>query len=216
MIAIKYSVSIILGVCVTVLLLYVMQSLIQSGEKVLNEERGEFLVDYVRIKESQELRVIDRKPKPPPPPDSPPPEAPQPSFDTPIDSRGYTMSKLTVETDASPTGPGLVISDGEYLPIVQVQPNYPRQALARGMVGWVIIEFTVTEIGAVSDPIIVANCAVVQQSANQVECHDHPNRIFDTAALRAALKFKYKPKVINGVAMATAGVQNKITFELDE
>ena len=35
-------------------------------------------------------------------------------------------------------------------------------------------------------------------------------------ATKAALKFKYKPKVIDGVPVETAGVQNKITFELVE
>jgi protein TonB len=216
MIVIKYSISIVLGVCVTLTLLYIMQALIQSGQKVMNETTGEFLVDYVRVKEAQELRTVDRKPKPPPPPDSPPPDLPQPTFDTPIDPKGYKMSALVVDDPTGPSGPGLMITDGEYLPIVQVQPTYPRQALARGLVGWVIIEFTVTETGSVINPVIVSNCAVVQVPGREQECEDRPNRIFDTAALRAALKFKYKPKVIDGVAMATAGVQNKITFELED
>ena len=34
--------------------------------------------------------------------------------------------------------------------------------------------------------------------------------------IKAAEKFKYKPKVIDGNPVATAGVQNKITFELVE
>jgi protein TonB len=38
--------------------------------------------------------------------------------------------------------------------------------------------------------------------------------VFDSAALKAALKFKYKPKVIDGDPVATSGVQNKISFEL--
>lgn len=216
MIVIKYSISIILGGCVTLMLLYTMQALIQSGQKVMNEDPGGFLVDYVRVKEAQELRTVDRKPKPPPPPDSPPPEIPKPRFNTPIDPKGYTMSSVVMESPTEPIGPGMMIADGDYLPIVQVQPVYPRQALARGLIGWVIIEFTVTEIGTVTDPFIVSNCAVVQAANRKEECEDHPNRIFDTAALRAALKFKYKPKVISGVAMATAGVQNKITFELED
>ena len=217
MIVIKYSISIVLGVCVTLMLLYIMQALIQSGQQVLNEDTGEFLVEFVRVKEAQALRTVDRKPKPPPPPDSPPPDIPQPSFDTPIDPKGYTMTEVVLDNPSGPSGPGLMIMDGEYLPIVQVQPTYPRQALARGLIGWVIIEFTVTATGSVADPFIVSNCAVIQIVGRNVEeCEDRPNRIFDTAAIRAALKFKYKPKVIDGVAMATAGVQNKISFELED
>ena len=34
-------------------------------------------------------------------------------------------------------------------------------------------------------------------------------------ALDAALKFKYKPRVVNGEPMEVAGVQNRITFKID-
>jgi protein TonB len=214
MVVVKYTMSVVLGVCVTLLLLYIMQSLIQSGEKVLKEDASDYLVEYVRVKEAQQLAVRERKPKQPPPPDEPPPAIPRESFQTPIEAGGWSVNGLVVAQMERPSGPGLSFTDGDYLPIVQVQPVYPRMALARGLIGWVIIEFTVTETGAVSDPFIVDNCAVVQQNVNEVECEGKPNSIFDTAALRAALKFKFKPKVIDGVAMATAGVRNKITFEL--
>ena len=36
----------------------------------------------------------------------------------------------------------------------------------------------------------------------------------NSAAVKAAKKFKYKPKVIDGNPVETAGVLNKITFEL--
>ena len=68
----------------------------------------------------------------------------------------------------------------------------------------------------VEDPFVVANCAQVQNARNVGACEDKPSNIFDSAAMKAALKFKYKPKVIDGVPEPTAGVQNKITFELTE
>jgi protein TonB len=34
--------------------------------------------------------------------------------------------------------------------------------------------------------------------------------------VEAALKFKYKPRVIDGVAVEVPNVQNRITFELAE
>jgi len=43
-----------------------------------------------------------------------------------------------------------------------------------------------------------------------------PPGIFDRAALQAAAKFKYKPKVVNGEPIDVAGVQNRITFELQD
>ncbi len=53
-------------------------------------------------------------------------------------------------------------SDGEYLPIVKVSPQYPRRALAQGMVGWVIVEFVITEQGTVRDPFVVSNCGYIR------------------------------------------------------
>jgi protein TonB len=205
------------GLYVTVALLYIMQSLIQSGEQVLKIDPGESMIEFVMAKEPPQLQIRKRNPAPPPPPDSPPPQAVEKLvFNARIDASEWTMNALVVDQPKGPSGPSLEYTDGDYLPIVQVQPVYPRAALVKGLVGWVLIEFTVTERGTVTDPYIVSNCAVFQPNDEPVECASHPNRIFDTAAIRAALKFKYKPKVINGVATATSGVRNLVTFEFEE
>ncbi len=107
-------------------------------------------------------------------------------------------------------------SDGEYLPIVKVSPQYPRRALAQGMVGWVIVEFVITEQGTVRDPFVVSNCGYIPNIRSPGECIDSPDTVFDNAALKAAMKFKYKPKVIDDQPVETAGVQNRIIFELVE
>ena len=62
--------------------------------------------------------------------------------------------------------------------------------------------------------MVVSNCGWIKSARNEGECFDKPNGVFDSAAKKAAAKFKYKPKVIDGNPVATAGVQNKITFEL--
>ena len=36
------------------------------------------------------------------------------------------------------------------------------------------------------------------------------------ASVKAALKFKYKPRVVDGEAIEVAGVQNKFTYELEQ
>jgi protein TonB len=63
----------------------------------------------------------------------------------------------------------------------------------------VVLEFIVTKTGAVRDPVVI---------------EAKPPGIFDRSAINAALKFKYKPKVVNGDAIDVAGVRNRITFEL--
>ena len=80
-------------------------------------------------------------------------------------------------------------------------PIYPRRAQTRGIEGYVLLEFFVTTAGAVRDPRVVES---------------KPPGIFDNAAVQAALKFKYKPKVVNGEPVEVAGVRNLITFELAE
>jgi protein TonB len=42
-----------------------------------------------------------------------------------------------------------------------------------------------------------------------------PEGVFEQAAKDSALKYKYKPRVVDGVAMDVAGVQTRITFEID-
>ena len=43
-----------------------------------------------------------------------------------------------------------------------------------------------------------------------------PSTIFNKAALAAALKFKYKPRIVNGEPIEVRGVLNKITFQLED
>ena len=97
-------------------------------------------------------------------------------------------------------GFGFGISDGEYLPIVKVAPVYPARALSRGLSGYVLVEFTVTTNGSVRDVFVVESSST----------------LFERAASEAALKFKYKPRVIDGTAVEVPGVRNRITFEIAE
>jgi protein TonB len=43
----------------------------------------------------------------------------------------------------------------------------------------------------------------------------NPQGIFEQAAMDAAKKFKYKPRVVNGEPAEVSGVQNRITFQID-
>ena len=211
---IRFGVSMVVGVFVTLVLFYIMQMLIASGQKALTEDTIGSLVDFVRVKEEQQLERKERKPKKPPPPDEPPPEVPPTNFNVNVDSTGYSLSQVDLAVTADVGGGGFGISDGEYLPIVKVQPQYPRRAQQRGMSGWVILEFTVNSNGQVVLPFIVSNCAWIKSPRAEGECEDNPNTVFDSSAMKAAVKFKYKPKVVDGVAVDTNNVQNKITFEM--
>ena len=213
---IRLGLSTIVGVVVTLGLFYLMQYLIQGADSALTDDKIGNLVDFVRVKQDQQLETKQRKPKKPPPPDEPPPDVPPQNFNVAVDSAGFNMSNVDLSVSVDVGGGGFGISDGEYLPIVKVQPQYPRRGLSRGLAGYVIVEFTVTAQGTVKDPFVVENCGHIPNARSPVDCVDKPNSVFDSAAVKAALKFKYKPKVIDGNPVETGGVQNKITFELAE
>jgi len=197
----RYLSGLGLGVVTTFLLFYLMQALIQSDKSALNEGVKGKLIDFVRVQEDVEVQTRTRKPTPPPPPDEPPPDAPTPDFDSSSQSVGVDVGAVDVKVDVNVGGMGGFSSDGEYLPIVKVAPVYPRRAQTRGIEGYVLLEFIVTATGSVRDPRVVES---------------KPPGIFDSAAMQAALKFKYKPKVVNGEPIEVAGVRNLITFELAE
>src|SRR5210317_835956 len=103
---VRIGLSIGIGVLTTLLLFYIMQALIQSGEKVLKEDVGGSLVDFVRLKEEQQLETKQRKPKKPPPPDEPPPDVPQQQFNVAVDSAGFNMSNVDLSVSVDVGGGG--------------------------------------------------------------------------------------------------------------
>ena len=198
--ATRYFASFGLGIVITLVLFFVMQAVIATDEARLDEGAKGKLLDFVRLEEDQELQTKQRKPKPPPPPDEPPPDMPKPDFEASDISQGVDIGAVSVDVSLSVEGGGFS-SDGEYLPIVKVNPQYPRRALTRGIEGYVILEYVVTKIGGVRDPVVI---------------EAKPPGIFNRAAINAALKYKYKPKVVNGEAIDVAGVKTRIVFELTE
>lgn len=198
---IRYAIGVALGAAITFGLFLLMQYLIKSDKSPFEDAVEGRIVDFVRVQEQNEIETKDRKPKPPPPPDEPPPDMPEQSFDSSDVSIGVDMGAIDANVDLNVGGVGGFSSDGEYLPIVKVAPVYPRRAQTRGIEGYVLLEFVVTKTGAVRDPVVI---------------EASPPGIFDRAAIQAALKFKYKPKVVNGEPIDVAGVRNLITFELAE
>ena len=196
----RYIIGVVAGAIITFFLFLLMQALIKSDKSPFTDPAAGKILDFVRLQEDQELLTKKRKPDPPPPPDEPPPDMPTPEFDTDI-SVGVEIGAVNVDVSLNVAGAGGFSSDGEYLPIVKVAPVYPRRAQTRGIEGYVLLEFTVTTTGAVRNPVVV---------------EAKPPGIFDRAAIQAALKFKYKPKVVNGEPVEVAGVRNLIKFELQD
>jgi protein TonB len=198
----RYIISIVVGSAVTISLLFVMQLLIVTGKQALTDPRERHKLEFVRVKRNENLNVEDIVPeKPPKPPETPPETPPQDMDNVNPDAPTINVAPPTVNANTDIGGPGgMNIAEGDYLPIVRVAPVYPARALSRGLEGFVDLSFTVTTTGSVEDPIVL-------QSTSS---------LFERAAIRAVLKFKYKPRVVDGVPVSVPGVKTRISFQLEE
>ena len=198
----RYAFSILIGMVVTLSLLFVMKLLIASGKQALTDPRERHKLEFVRVKRNENLNTADFTPEKPPKPPETPPETPPQDFDN-IDPNAPTINirPPQVSADTNIGGPGgMNIAEGDYLPIVRVAPVYPTRALTRELEGFVDMSFTVTAAGTVKDPIVL-------QSTSS---------LFERAATRAVLKFKYKPRVVDGIPVEVVGVKTRITFVLED
>lgn len=198
----RYAFSIVIGTVVTLSLLFIMQLLIVTGKQALTDPRERHKLEFVRVKKNENLNTQDLTPeKPPKPPETPPETPPQDMDNIDPDAPTIDVGRPEVSANTDIGGPGgMNIAEGDYLPIVRVAPVYPSRALSRGLEGFVDMSFTVTTTGTVKDPIVL-------QSTSS---------LFERAATRAVLKFKYKPRVVDGIPVEVSGVKTRITFELED
>lgn len=191
----------ILGFIVTFVLFFIMPKLIENADKTLDETATRKIADITMPEREIEANLDQKKPEKPDDPEEPPPDLDQPDIeDVDIDPNAVNMSPTTNVDLKIGTG-GFGGNDGEYLPIVKVAPIYPRRAQTRGVEGYCTVEYVVTRTGAISDP-------------QAVDCQ--PSGYFERASIKAASKFKYKPRVVDGEAIDVGGVQNRFTYELEK
>lgn len=196
----RYASSLVVGVVVTAILFYIMSTLIVTGRSALTEDNIGRIVDFVRIKQDDVVQRNLRKVEKPEKPKAPPPSQPKPQLDR-LRVANQMNTGVSFNPNISVQATSLQAGEGDYLPIVKVQPVYPRRALSRGVEGYVIVEFMVTRLGTTQDIKVV---------------EAKPEGYFERAAINAAQKFKYKPKVINGEPVDVAGVRNIIRFEMEK
>lgn len=196
--------GLVIGLFVTMFLFWFMQYMIATADRTLDDENRGSLVDFVRVERDEQIERKDRKPEKPPEPDQPPPQPPTPQLDN-LDptAEKIAIQAAPVQTDIDMTGGfSLGVGEGDYLPIVKVSPIYPQRAQTRGVEGHCTVQYTVTRQGTVRDVTVVES--------------DCTSSLFERASVQAALKFKYKPRVIDGEAVEVPGVQNRFTFQLTQ
>lgn len=146
------------------------------------------------VKSKREEKVERERPPPAP-------EVPKMQFSSgSVDSN---VASITPSVDARGAMSGLNISAGsdrDTIPLVRVPPDYPQRAISRGITGWVLVEFTITGTGAVKEAKVVDS---------------KPQRIFDDAAIKAIMRWRYNPKIENGQPVERVGMRTIIRFDLE-
>ncbi|MFO0688773.1 MAG: energy transducer TonB [Myxococcota bacterium] len=189
---------------VTFALFYLMQGLI-GVEGELDKSKAPKVVDFVRVIKSEVVKQKTREaPKKVQLDDTPPPPDMSTESSTNLDTDSIGVAAVVEEASSSGEGSGglgVMTADGEAVPLVRVPPQYPERAQQRGIEGRVLVQFTITKSGSVRDPKVVAS---------------EPPGVFDQAAVKAVLQWKYNPKIVDGKAVEQPGVKVAFPFKLDQ
>ena len=199
------------GISAAVLLFLLMHTLISGEHEFATNELTGGMVDFIRVREDEITQLKERTPpQEPEPPDEPPPppqlhvtaqstQAPSAVLDIEV-----PLVSVPVSTGGGPFigqwAPGDAASEGDVIPIVRIDPQWPREALIEGTEGWVEVEFTILPDGSVEDPVVIDS---------------DPPRLFDRNAMRAILRWKFKPRIVNGEAVSRRAAQ-RIDFILNQ
>lgn len=195
---------------VTVTLFLFMQQLVSTGGKVLGELDPIQGIRFGPVEIPDDVVARSRRKPERPPPSQDPPPPPRMSL-SPTREPEPLLPRMEMPVLDVPLtgGAGLYLGnfqqvdsteEGDVSPVVVIRPMYPREAALSGIEGWVKVEFTITETGTVTDARVI---------------DAQPARIFNREAIRAILKWKFKPRVIDGVAVERRATQT-IDFTLQE
>jgi protein TonB len=189
---------------VTLGLFFFMSVLIATGETL--SER----VSVVKIVDATmpdiELEVIEEIDKPEPieelTEEQPELQEKQINLDS-GPSLNIERATIDIDTGLQLSNASISATDGDYLPLVAIAPQYPTRAAQRGIEGWCLVSFTVNGLGSVEEDTITVVDA-------------EPPQIFNRSSVRAAARFKFQPRVEDGVGVEVSGVQYLFRYQLEE
>lgn len=203
-----------IGAAVAFFLFLFMAGLVKGGVALVSTDDKPVTIEFGRVQQEtqvqQRVRQVPKKPepvKPPPPTAKVVVQQEKPAVDQPnlglakldVGLRGegpYLGVTGVAANDAALGTPG---GEAMAVPLVKIEPNYPREAAMSGTEGFVKICFTIASDGSVK------NASVVDGK---------PRRLFDREALRAINKWKYKAQVSNGKAIDTPNQCSIVDFKL--
>jgi protein TonB len=191
--------ALLAGAVVALFTGWFMHYLIQSSDLVLEDMERVQMLDFVRLKRAEDVQRKDRKPQKPKL-EQAPEVPPMPRNNANASGQQLAISAMPTDSslDIGRGGIGFGAGEGDYLPIVKVAPIFPQRALAAGIFGQCLVRYTVTTAGTVKD------VEVMKEDCTSV--------LYYRSSIQAAQRFKYKPRVIDGVAVEVRGVRNMFYY----
>ena len=203
MVIVRWAASMAMAVLITFGLFFFMQALIATGEgldeplnvvKIVDSTMPEIELEVIEEIDKPELieeitEVVEEVERQVTISDGP---------DLNID-----RSQVQMDTGLELSNASISATDGDYLPLVAIAPQYPSRAAQRGIQGWCLVSFTVNGLGN-----------VVEETITVVDAE--PANIFDRSSERAAARFKFQPRVVDGKGVEVAGVQYLFRYELED
>lgn len=197
---IKTSTAVIGGAAMTFAAFAFMQYLISGEQRAPVKPGGDIIVEIFQAPEDSKVRHI-QKIQPPPPMPKVPQKAPplDTSADPVLAISDFTL--VTIDDFGGDINNTINRPTGDATPIVRINPKYPTTAARDGIEGWVQLSFSISPTGEVIDPVVI---------------NAEPKRTFDREAIRAIKRWKYRPKVIEGVAQLQTGQTVQLDFKLQQ
>lgn len=195
----KTSTAVIGGVAITFIAFAFMQYLISGEQRAPIKLGDDITVEIFQAPEDKQTTHIKRIP-PPPTPKMPPKAPPRVTPSNEPITAINTTPLVVIDGFGDDMKQTLTRPTGDASPIVRINPKYPTTAARDGIEGWVQLSFNISPTGEVIDATVI---------------NAEPKRIFDREALRAIKRWKYRPKVIEGVAQLQTGQTVQLDFKLD-
>ncbi|MAQ69379.1 MAG: hypothetical protein CMQ09_09670 [Gammaproteobacteria bacterium] len=204
MIFVRWAISMGMAGGITLGLFYFMQFLIATGEAF--DER----ISVVKIVDATmpeiELEVIEEIDKPEPIEELVQEQPEIQERQTTLDAGpalNIERQSVEIDTGLELSNASISATDGDYLPLVAIALQYPTRAAQRGIQGWCLVSFTVDGLGN-----------VVEETIQVVDAE--PANIFDRSSIRAAGRFKFQPRVVDGQGVEVPGVQYLFRYQLED
>jgi len=178
-----------LSILLCALVFWLMQLMITPSVEMEKREDNIAMVDFIRSLQDSSSDTKQRNLTEPKKPQTPPmPKAPKIQQAA---TKNMSLDMPDIKPDFSAfkgNGLGNMLSgygfgDSDVIALVQPKPNYPAQALSRKIEGWVMVRFNITIEGTVDSVEVVDS---------------KPKGVFEREAVRAAWRYKFKPKLVDG------------------